>query len=222
MQSLSQRQLEILRLMEVDVWRLRPDIPASGVRLQEGQAEPEPASTRSGSDVLSASPRVTTQPANQVTELPVAAANWCAVSEGAEVYDWIFVCQTVSDPLSGSPAARKLYDAMLYSLGLKSSDVCTISTWLKPEHHATNDRLETVLTGLIAANMPKVIVVLGERCARTLLGSNQQENTLRNEQHRYGECAVVVTHGLEELLVQPGNKAETWQDLTMARQLVEA
>lgn len=220
MQPLSQRQLEILQRMEVDVWGLRPDIPAADAQHQKPMAESEPSPTQSLPNLRPGPPRAA-QPTDQVAELPLTLANWCAESEATGAYDWVFVCQTATAPLTSSSPARKLYEAMLFSLGLDTSEVCTVSTWSRAKNAAGKDSLETELTRLMTTQRPKVIVVLGEQCAGTLLGSNPQQGTLRNVQHRYAECPVVVTHGLEELLGRPECKADTWQDLNRARQLVE-
>lgn len=206
--------------MEVDVWGLRPDVLAADAQRQEAMAEGEPSPTPSLPDVRPGPPPAT-QPTDRVAELPLTAANWCAESEATEAVDWVFVCQTAIEPLASSSPARKLYEAMLFSLGLDASEVCTVSTWSGAQNAAGKNSLETVLTGMMTTQRPKVIVVLGEQCAGTLLGSNPQQGTLRNVQHRYAECPVVVTHGLEELLRRPEYKADTWQDLNMARQLVE-
>lgn len=220
MLPLSQRQLEILQRMEVEVWGLRPDVPAAVARHQEAVTESEPSPTHSVPDAGPHPPQVT-QATNQVTEFPLTAADWCAQSEVKEAYDWVFVCQTAMAPLALSSPSHKLYQAILFALGLEASEVCTLSTWPGVKDAAGKDNLDAALTRLTATHKPKVIVVLGEQCAGALLDSNPQQNTLRNVSHRYAECPVVVTHDLEELLRRAEYKADTWQDLNRARQLVE-
>jgi len=69
---------------------------------------------------------------------------------------------------------------------------------------------------------PKVIVTLGGTAAEALLGVRKSLGELRNKVHSYGGIPVVVTYHPAALLRNPNWKKPTWDDVRIARQLIDA
>ncbi|MGB5708922.1 MAG: hypothetical protein WBM41_19100 [Arenicellales bacterium] len=222
MQSHSQQQLEILRLMEVDVWRLRPDVhPAHNKNLGNS---PQDFENKTGIERLAqGSPQSKAFPAVRAEEPTAMATKWSAAAEHEGSCDWMFVCQTGAGDLSPSSLAGGLYDSLLFSLGLRRSQVCTVSGWVVTAEEVPEGNLENAVKSYLSQHSSKVIMVIGGDCARTLLGSDKDTRALRSEQHRLQdyESPLLVTHGLDWMLAHPEDKAETWRDLIKAKKIVE-
>ena len=69
---------------------------------------------------------------------------------------------------------------------------------------------------------PKVLLALGGTAAEWLLGVRKSLGELRNQVHRYGEIPLVVTYHPAALLRNPNWKKPTWDDVRIARQLLDA
>lgn len=208
--------------MEVDVWQLRPDIhPAhnksSGSSPQdfEDEARIERVAQRS--------PQSKAFQAAGAEPLSAMATSWSAAAEHEGSCDWLFVCQTNAGDLSPSSLAGVLYDSLLFSLGLNRSQVCTVSGWIVAADKEPEEDLENTVKSYLSQHSSQVIMVLGGDCARTLLGSDKDTRVLRNEQYRFQDCEspLLVTHGLDWMLANPEDKAETWRDLIKAKKIVE-
>jgi DNA polymerase len=74
----------------------------------------------------------------------------------------------------------------------------------------------------IALIRPRVLVALGSVAARHLLGINTSLGKLRGKVHHYGTIPLVVTYHPAALLRNPHWKKPTWDDVRIARQLLEA
>jgi len=74
----------------------------------------------------------------------------------------------------------------------------------------------------IALVRPKVLLALGGTAAEWLLGVRKSLGELRNQVHRYGEIPLVVTYHPAALLRNPNWKKPTWDDVRIARQLLDA
>ena len=69
---------------------------------------------------------------------------------------------------------------------------------------------------------PKVILAAGSTAAAGLLQSKKSLGQLRGQVHRYGSVPVVVTYHPAALLRNPNWKKPTWDDVRIARQLLDA
>jgi DNA polymerase len=69
---------------------------------------------------------------------------------------------------------------------------------------------------------PKVILALGATAAEGLLGTRKSLNDLRGRLHRYDGIPVIVTYHPAALLRNPHWKKPTWDDVRIARQLLDA
>jgi uracil-DNA glycosylase len=73
----------------------------------------------------------------------------------------------------------------------------------------------------IALVRPRVLLALGSTAAEWLLGVRKSLGELRGHVHRYGGIPLVVTYHPAALLRNPNWKKPTWDDVRIARQLLE-
>lgn len=69
---------------------------------------------------------------------------------------------------------------------------------------------------------PSVILAMGSTAAETLLNSKQSLGSLRGRVHEFRGIPVIVTYHPAALLRNPNWKKPTWDDVRIARQLVDA
>lgn len=68
---------------------------------------------------------------------------------------------------------------------------------------------------------PKVILAMGGTAAQTLLSTKQSLGSLRNQIHRFRGIPVIVTYHPAALLRNPNWKRPTWDDVRIARRLLD-
>ncbi len=73
----------------------------------------------------------------------------------------------------------------------------------------------------IALIAPKVIVALGGTAAESLLGVRKSIGELRGKVHTFGGIPLIVTYHPAALLRNPNWKKPTWDDVRIARQLLD-
>jgi len=73
----------------------------------------------------------------------------------------------------------------------------------------------------IALVRPKVILALGGPAAQTLLNTRQSLGSLRGQVHRFRDIPVIVTYHPAALLRNPNWKKPTWDDVRIARRLLD-
>ena len=73
----------------------------------------------------------------------------------------------------------------------------------------------------LAIIKPSVILALGSTAAESLLGVKKSLTELRNKVHTYNGIPVVVTYHPAALLRNPNWKKSTWDDVRIARQLLD-
>jgi uracil-DNA glycosylase len=73
----------------------------------------------------------------------------------------------------------------------------------------------------LALLKPKVIVALGATAAAALLDTRKSLGELRNKVHSYGGIPLVVTYHPAALLRNPNWKKPAWDDVRIARQLLD-
>jgi len=69
---------------------------------------------------------------------------------------------------------------------------------------------------------PKVIVAFGTFAAQTLLNSKTPISQLRGLMHKYHGIPLVVTYHPAALLRNPGWKRPTWEDVKLARRILDS
>jgi len=73
----------------------------------------------------------------------------------------------------------------------------------------------------LAILRPAVILAMGGTAAETLLNTRQSLGSLRGKVHEFRGIPLVVTYHPAALLRNPHWKKPTWDDVRIARQLVE-
>jgi len=68
---------------------------------------------------------------------------------------------------------------------------------------------------------PAVILAMGNTAAQSLLGTKQSLGALRNRVHRFRGIPVIVTYHPAALLRNPNWKRPTWDDVRIARRLLD-
>ncbi len=148
--------------------------------------------------------------------------------------DWMIVGEApgAEEDRQGLPfvgKAGQLLDAMLTAIGLKPDDVF-IANVLKCRPPNNRDPA----TGEIAACRsflaqqidhvkPGIILIVGRIAAQALLETKTPVGRLRGRRHDVDAlpAPVVVTYHPAYLLRSPGQKARAWEDLKLARQVLE-
>jgi uracil-DNA glycosylase len=162
---------------------------------------------------------------------------------GDENADWLFVGSwpTEDDESSGQPfsgAAGQLLDNMLAAIKLKRDAKVYLSNVVKCSGSITRGpqapqiaQCAPYLARQIQLLKPKLIVVLGHSAATAMLGEDREWGSLLGKMHEYksvtekGTSAtipLIITHHPAALLLSPLNKAQTWRDLCLARDTMQA
>ena len=146
--------------------------------------------------------------------------------------EWLFVGEApgAEEDARGEPfvgQAGRLLDSMLAALGMKRGANVYIANVLKcrPPNNRTPEPAEAeacrpFLERQIALIRPRVIVALGRSAATLLLHADATIASLRGRVHRFGNVPLVVTYHPAYLLRNLPDKAKSWEDLLLARQVV--
>ena len=123
--------------------------------------------------------------------------------------------------------AGKLLDEIIQAIGLRREDVyiTNIVKCRPPQNRKPlPDEIAACMPYLhrqIALIRPKVIVALGGTAGEALLDARKSLGELRGKVHSYGGIPVVATYHPAALLRNPNWKKPTWDDLRIARQLLD-
>ena len=126
--------------------------------------------------------------------------------------------------------AGQLLNEMLRAVGLSREHVY-IANILKCRPPSNRDpRSDEVASCMdflqrqVAMVQPRLILAVGRIAAQNLLDEDQPVGRLRGRIHSFGEqgVPVVVTYHPAYLLRSPGQKRKAWEDLCLARSVVEA
>jgi DNA polymerase len=218
---------EYLEALGVDVWALRGAAPDEGPEVVHAELE----STDSG---LTGWPELREQ---------VAACTLCSLHKtrtqtvfgvGSESADWMIIGEApgAEEDRRGEPfvgRAGKLLDEMLRAVGLER-DAVFIANILKCRPPNNRDpaadeaaSCRPYLDRQIALVAPKLILAVGRIAAQHLLQTDAPLGRLRGQKHYLngGQLPVVVTYHPAYLLRSPTQKRKAWQDLCLARQIVD-
>jgi DNA polymerase len=215
-----------LEALEVDVWALR------------GDETDEPSQP-----VVDDAPLTESRLLNW-SELrdEVAACTLCSLHKtrtqtvfgvGSETADWLIIGEApgAEEDRRGEPfvgRAGKLLDEMLRSVDLARESVF-IANVLKCRPPNNRDPAvdeaaccRAYLDRQIALLSPKLILAVGRIAAQHLLKTDAPLGRLRGQKHYLGDgqMPVVVTYHPAYLLRSPTQKRKAWQDLCLARQIV--
>jgi uracil-DNA glycosylase len=123
--------------------------------------------------------------------------------------------------------AGKLLDDIIQAIGLRREDVyiTNIVKCRPPQNRKPlPDEMAACMPYLhrqLALIRPKVIVALGGTAAEALLNTRKSLGELRGKVHSYGGIPLVVTYHPAALLRNPNWKKPTWDDVRIARQLLD-
>jgi DNA polymerase len=135
-----------------------------------------------------------------------------------------------SEDLSGRPfvgRAGELLDKILASMDAprESVFIANVVKCRPPRNRAPlPDERETCMPYLrrqIELVRPKVLLALGSTAAEALLGVKKPLIELRNRVHRWGTTPLIVTYHPAALLRNPNWKRPAWDDVRIARQLLD-
>ncbi len=176
------------------------------------------------------------QAVRRCTQCPLYATRTQTVfGVGDRSTDWLFVGEApgVEEDRKGEPfvgRAGQLLNAMLFAIGLKRQQVY-IANVLKCRPPANRDpmgeeviKCEPYLHRQVKLIQPRVIVALGRFAAQSLLKTNTPIGKLRGQRFTYADTGIpmVVTYHPAYLLRNPIDKRKVWDDLCLARSVLEA
>ena len=146
---------------------------------------------------------------------------------------WVFVGEApgVDEDRQGEPfvgRAGKLLNSMLAALGLKREEVY-IANVLKCRPPRNRDprteevaQCEPYLLRQIEMIHPSIIVALGRHAVHSLLKTDKALGKLRGMKHDYHGIPLIATYHPAYLLRSPQEKRKAWDDLKLAKSIVEA
>jgi len=153
--------------------------------------------------------------------------------EGSAQADFMCVGEApgANEDETGRPfigAAGQLLTKILDAIQLRREDVyiCNVLKHRPPGNR--NPRPEEVaacspyLIRQIELIRPKVILALGTFAAQTLLDTKLSIGKLRGQVHRYYGVPLIVTYHPAALLRNPGWKRPTWEDVQLARRILDS
>ncbi|UCH53644.1 MAG: uracil-DNA glycosylase [Pseudomonadota bacterium] len=152
---------------------------------------------------------------------------------GSRSARWMFVGEApgADEDAQGEPfvgRAGQLLNAMLFAMGLKREEVF-IANVLKCRPPGNRDpqpdeveQCEPYLIRQIELIQPKLIVALGRHAAHSLLKTDLPLAKLRGQTLNYHGTALIVTYHPAYLLRSPGEKRKAWQDLCLAKAIMES
>lgn len=146
--------------------------------------------------------------------------------------EWLFIGEApgadedrLGEPFVGR--AGKLLDAMHAALGIERGKGVYIANILKCRPPNNRDpkpeesrNCRPFLNRQIALIRPKIIVALGRIAAQNLLDTDTPIGKLRGKTWQYEGIPLVVTYHPAYLLRSPGEKRKAWDDLLMARRIM--
>ncbi|MFN2566247.1 MAG: uracil-DNA glycosylase family protein [Gemmatimonadaceae bacterium] len=124
-------------------------------------------------------------------------------------------------------AAGQLLTKILSAVNLRREDVfiCNVMKHRPPgNRNPTPDEVAACspyLVRQIELIKPKVILALGTFAAQTLLATKLPIAKLRGQLHRYHRVPLIVTYHPAALLRNPGWKRPTWEDVQLARRVLD-
>ena len=149
------------------------------------------------------------------------AARWMLIGEAPGMEE-----DRRGEPFVGR--AGKLLDEMLRAVGLGRERVYIANTVKCRPPGNRNPAAEEALAcrafldRQIELVSPSIIVAVGKVAAQNLLGTDAPVGRLRGRRHQYGRIPLVVTYHPAYLLRSPSQKRLVWDDLCLARDLVDA
>jgi uracil-DNA glycosylase family 4 len=157
---------------------------------------------------------------------------------GNEQAHWMLVGEAPGqqEDLQGEPfvgKAGQLLDNMLRSVGLTRSEAppeqqVFIANVLKCRPPGNRNpeppevaQCEPFLKRQVALVQPRIILAMGRFAVQSLLQTQDPIGRLRGRVHRYEGVPLIVTYHPAYLLRNPLDKARSWEDLCLAREVLQ-
>jgi uracil-DNA glycosylase len=152
--------------------------------------------------------------------------------EGNPNADFVCVGEApgASEDASGRPfvgQAGQLLTKILAAINLRREDVfiCNVLKHRPPNNRNPLPEEVTACSPYLVRQLeltrPKVILALGTFAAQTLLDTKLSISRLRGSVHEYYGVPLVVTYHPAALLRNPGWKRPTWEDVQLARRILD-
>jgi uracil-DNA glycosylase len=145
------------------------------------------------------------------------------------------------EDLKGEPfvgPSGQLLDLMLASIGLGRGDAQAVDAdparqvfianvlKCRPPRNRNPSveevaQCEPFLLRQVALVRPQLILAMGKFAIESILRTTEPVGRLRGRVHRYADVPVVVTYHPAYLLRQPSEKAKAWDDLCLAREVLD-
>jgi uracil-DNA glycosylase family 4 len=173
------------------------------------------------------------QAIHDCTRCPLyATATQAVPGEGPPDADVMVVGEApgASEDATGRPfvgAAGQLLTKILEAVDVRREDVfiCNVMKHRPPgNRNPIPDEVAACgpyLVRQIELIQPKVILALGTFAAQTLLATKLPISKLRGQLHRYQGVPLIVTYHPAALLRNPGWKRPTWDDVKLARRVLD-
>lgn len=196
------RELELL-----PVWQLRSPLPTTQVpsQVQEVIAEKVKVSETAFKAEAIVDIVIESDLGADATELDVTVESASTTQEltfiSSDDGDWLFVLSSVV--LTNEE--QQLFQNICKAMRLKT----------KRAETSTNALM------LIDSLHPKLLLVLGEDIAQTLLLSTEPIDTLRGSKYQLQDATLIVTYDLAHLLKNHADKAKAWNDICMGLQVLQ-
>jgi len=212
-----------LEALGVDVW------------LPRGKAEPEPEFVEVKTVAVDLSWSGLRDTVAGCTRCPLHESRTQTVfGVGNPDADWMIIGEApgAEEDRRGEPfvgRAGKLLDEMLRAVGLERNEVF-IANILKCRPPNNRDpssdeaaSCRSYLDRQIELVAPKIILAVGRIAAQHLLQTDAPVGRLRGRKHQLDELQlpVIVTYHPAYLLRSPRQKRKAWQDLVLARQVMQ-
>ena len=241
----SELRQQYLEVMGIQRWVKRPSVedvsaaaraaPDSSLTVSDVESVPRSPDRRSFDDV-----HTLDWPA---LEARVAACTQCDLHQGRtqtvfgvgnRQADWMIIGEApgAEEDRQGEPfvgRAGQLLNEMLRAVGLARESVF-IANILKCRPPRNRDPLPAEVTACeawlqrqIELVDPRLILAVGRIAAQNLLKTEASIGKLRGKVHSFGEHGIplVVTYHPAYLLRSPTEKRKSWQDLQMARSVIQ-
>jgi DNA polymerase len=146
--------------------------------------------------------------------------------------DWMIIGEApgAEEDRRGEPfvgRAGKLLDEMLRAVG-RSRDRVFIANILKcrpPNNRDPKAEESAACRGYLQRQIelvePKIILAVGRIAAQLLLETDEPVGRLRGSRHQLGDTPLVVTYHPAYLLRSPTQKRKAWDDLRLAKRLIQ-
>lgn len=135
---------------------------------------------------------------------------------------WLLIMDEPNTDTDSDSESMLILNEMLQALGLKHEDVLLTSALKCPlpkaraPHREELAECRSYLEQQITLLQPKIILLLGQLAARSLLQTDASLNELRGIIHKFAAISTIVTYHPKFLLRALLEKRNAWQDLQLA------